>query len=216
MNAKRHLVWDWNGTLLDDLPLVIEATNVAFASVGGPAITAEEHRRGFRRPISDYYAEVLGRPVDETEFAVLNELFHATYQARLPCDLTADATDALRAWSGSQSLLSMWFHDELVPAVAGHGLAGHFARVEGVPRPLGGEVAHKAPMLDAHLAALGVTGDRVVLIGDTVDDAHAAAAAGAACVLYGGGFTDPAQLRGTGAPVVEKLLDAVMLARDML
>ena len=40
--ARRHLVWDWNGTLLDDLDLVVRATNVAFASAGGPAVTADE------------------------------------------------------------------------------------------------------------------------------------------------------------------------------
>jgi phosphoglycolate phosphatase-like HAD superfamily hydrolase len=46
-----HLVWDWNGTLLDDLALVVAATNASLATAGGRPITAEEHRRDFRRPI---------------------------------------------------------------------------------------------------------------------------------------------------------------------
>src|SRR5437762_14038681 len=37
-----------------------------------------------------------------------------------------------------------------------------------------------------------------VLIGDSVDDAHAADAVGAGCVLYSGGFTDSERLRATG------------------
>ena len=41
-----------------------------------------------------------------------------------------------------------------------------------------------------HLAELGLTGPDCVLIGDSVDDAHAADAVGAGCVLYSGGFTD--------------------------
>jgi phosphoglycolate phosphatase-like HAD superfamily hydrolase len=214
MSARPHLVWDWNGTLLDDLPLVIAATNAAFESVGGPAVTPEEHRRGFRRPIADYYAEVLRRPVTQTEFALLNELFHETYQAGLPCALTADAIDALRSWHGSQSLLSMWFHHQLLPEVEAHGLTGHFTRIDGMPLPLPGIIDHKGPYLAKHLAALGIDGQRVVLIGDTVDDAHAAASVGAECILYTGGFTGPAQLRATGAPVVDSLLEAVLLAGD--
>lgn len=205
-------MWDWNGTLLDDLSLVVAATNAVFASLGGPRIDADHHRRHFRRPIAAYYAQVLGRPVGAPEFARLNELFHDAYQAGLPCALTADATAALRRWPGSQSLLSMWFHDELLAAVAGYRLTGHFARIDGMRRPLGAAVDHKGPYLADHLASVRRDSAEVVLIGDTVDDAYAAAAVGAGCVLYTGGFTEPEQLRRTGWPVADSLLDAVRLA----
>jgi phosphoglycolate phosphatase-like HAD superfamily hydrolase len=216
MSAQPHLVWDWNGTLLDDLTLVIEATNVALGSIGGPPVTADHHRRGFRRPIADYYAEVLGRPVGEAEFARLDELFHDAYQAGLPCPLAPDAEAALHDWSGSQSLLSMWHHADLVPTVAEHGLTKHFSRIDGLPPQWAGKGSYKGPHLVAHLTALGLDGARVVMIGDTVDDAHAAATAGARCVLYSGGFTAAEQLHATGAPVVDSLLDAVILARDLV
>jgi phosphoglycolate phosphatase-like HAD superfamily hydrolase len=213
--AQRHLVWDWNGTLLDDLTLVVAATNAVFANAGGPEIDADHHRRYFRRPIADYYAEVLGRPVDDREFDQLNKVFHDAYEAALPCPLTADAEAALRVWPGTQSLLSMWFHEELLAAVEGYGLTGLFARIDGMRRPVSGAPLHKAPHLAAHLAALRLDGAPVVLIGDTVDDAHAAADAGAACVLYTGGFTSADQLFATGVPVVDTLLEAVALARTI-
>lgn len=207
-------MWDWNGTLLDDLPVVVAATNVALASAGGGPVTVPEHRRDFRRPIVDYYAQVLGRPVDEEEFVRLDKLFHDAYQAMLPdCRLTVDARDAVARWDGSQSLLSMWHHADLVPTVDRFGLTGHFVRVDGLRRWPGG--GPKAPHLSRHLAAQRLDPADVVVIGDTVDDAHAAAAAGARCVLYSGGFTDPAQLRATGAPVVDTLLEAVDLARRL-
>lgn len=214
--TDRHIVWDWNGTLIDDLSLVISATNATFASVGGPLVTAEDHRRHFRRPIADYYAQVLGRAVSADEFAQLNKVFHDAYQAALPgCQLAADAEQALGAWSGTQSLLSMWYHDELVPTVAGYGIDRYFARVEGLRLPPGGFIDHKAPLLQRHLAAQELDPARVVMIGDTVDDARAAAEVGAACVLYSGGFSSAAQLRTTGAPVVETLREAVALARTV-
>jgi phosphoglycolate phosphatase-like HAD superfamily hydrolase len=206
-----HLVWDWNGTLLNDLDLVVYATNVCLASVGGPVVTADEHRRDFRRPVPEYYAYVLGRPVDAVEFSQLDAAFHGAYRSRLAeCALSADALDAIRSWTGTQSLLSMWFHDELVPEVTRRGLVDLLSRVDGLRAELGG--GRKADHLAAHLAALGVDGADCVLIGDSVDDAHAAQSVGAACVLYAGGFTDLDRLLKTGLPVAETLLEAVRLA----
>jgi phosphoglycolate phosphatase-like HAD superfamily hydrolase len=204
-----HLVWDWNGTLLNDLDIVVAATNAAFASIGGPAVTADEHRRDFRRPVSDYYGRVLGRPVSEMEFAELDAVFHHTYrEALMSVSLTMDARQAMAAWNGTQSLLSMWFHDELVPAVDRFGLS--FLRVDGLRESQGG--GYKQAYLKAHLAELGIDGSAACLIGDSVDDAHAATAAGARCVLYTGGFTHPDNLRRCGVPMADSLLEAVHLA----
>ncbi|GAA1809340.1 HAD-IA family hydrolase [Luedemannella flava] len=208
---SKHLVWDWNGTLLDDLSLVVEATNASLATANGPAVTADEHRRDFRRPISDYYAFVLGRPVDDDEFVLLDAAFHAAYNARLAsCLLAADALAAMDTWAGPQSLLSMWFHVDLVPTVERYGLTSRFARVDGLRATIGG--GPKAPHLAAHLAALGVSGADCVLIGDSVDDALAAEAVGAKIILYAGGFTDLDRLQAVGVPVAHSLAEAVALA----
>ncbi|HEY7173417.1 MAG TPA: HAD hydrolase-like protein [Micromonosporaceae bacterium] len=206
-----HLVWDWNGTLLDDLELVVAATNASLATVGGPIVTADEHRRDFRRPVQAYYAGVLARALEPNEFAVLDRAFHDAYNAGLPAvRLSSGALDALQTWPGTQSLLSMWFHDQLMPTVARRELARYFVRVDGLRAQLGG--GHKAPHLAAHLDAIGVDGHDCVLIGDSVDDADAAESVGAACVLYAGGFTDRSRLLDVGVPVVDHLSDAVRLA----
>jgi phosphoglycolate phosphatase-like HAD superfamily hydrolase len=210
--VRRHLVWDWNGTLLDDLDLVVRATNVAFASAGGPVVTTDEHRVRFRRPIADYYAEMLGRAIDDEAFGRLDRIFHEAYRAGLTsCALAADATAAIAAWPGSQSLLSMWFHDELVPTVHTYGLTPHFTRVDGLRAAVGG--GPKAEWLAKHLAELGLDGRQVVLIGDSLDDADAALSVGARCVLYTGGLSDPARLRTSGHPVADTLTEAVTLAQ---
>lgn len=207
-----HLVWDWNGTLLDDLEPVVEATNAALALVGGPMVDAADHRRDFRRPVVDYYAFVLDRPIDADEFSRLDRVFHDTYRTRLvDCALADDALDAINSWQGTQSLLSMYFHDELVPEITRRGLVDRLARVDGLRAQVGG--GHKAEHLVAHLAALGVDGTDAVLIGDSIDDALAADEVGAGIVLYTGGFTDPDVLRATGRPVADTLLDAVRLAQ---
>lgn len=206
-----HLVWDWNGTLLDDLTLVVAATNASLNSVGGPSVTAEEHRRDFRRPVIAYYEHVLGRSLTPAEFEQLDRVFHDAYRGGLTdTGLAADALAAIAAWTGSQSLLSMWFHHELVPLVTSHGLHSQLLRVDGLRDRLGG--GSKAPYLRAHLDELGLDGPECVLIGDSIDDAHAAQEVGAAVVLYAGGFTDPQRLQATGLPVATTLLEAVTLA----
>lgn len=206
-----HLVWDWNGTLLDDVALVVAATNATLVGRGGRAVTVEEHRRDFGRPVAAYYGRVLGRPVGDDEFAQLDAVFHVAYRAGLDeVALTADAHAAIAAWGGTQSLLSMFFHDDLVALVRRHGLEPLLARVDGLRDLVGG--GPKAPHLAAHLAAVGVAPAACVLVGDTVDDAEAARAVGAAIVLYDGGITDAARLRATGAPVASSLLEAVELA----
>ena len=207
-----HLVWDWNGTLLNDLDLIVRCTNLAFASVGGPEVTADEHRRDFRRPVIAYYAAALGRELTDEEFADLDKVFHEAYRTQLATvGLTTDAREAIAAWPGTQSLLSMWFHEELLPAVTRHRLHEAFSRVDGLrDRSIGD---HKASHLAAHLRALTVDPADAVLIGDSVDDADAAASVGARCVLYSGGFTDPDRLRATGLPVADSLVEAVTLAR---
>jgi phosphoglycolate phosphatase-like HAD superfamily hydrolase len=210
--ARTHLVWDWNGTLLDDLSLVVSSSNHAFAAAGGPAVDADEHRARFRRPVAEFYAEVLGRAVDEEEFGELDRIFHDAYRLGLTSmSLAADAMTAIRSWPGGQSLLSMWFHDELVPAVETYGLAGVFTRVDGLRTEVGGHL--KAGHLATHLAELGVPGERAVLIGDSLDDAEAAESVGGRVVLYTGGFTHPDRLRASGRPVADTLVEAVEIAR---
>ncbi len=204
-----HLVWDWNGTLLNDVELVVAATNAAFVKVGGTVITVDDHRRRFRRPIIEFYSESLGRELLENEFVEMDEIFHASYRDSMATvTLAPDAIAAMNAWRGTQSLLSMWFHHELVPTVQRFGL--QFRRVDGLRDRLQG--TYKADHLKNHLVEQGLTGPDVVLIGDSVDDFTAAQAVGARCVLYSGGFTHEESLRACGVPVAHTLMEAVTLA----
>ena len=210
-----HLVWDWNGTLLDDITLVVAATNASLASVGGPTVTVDEHRRDFRRPISAYYEFALGRPLDGRRVRRPGPRSSTTRTGSgWPTPAWPPTRwDAIAAWSGSQSLLSMFFHDELV---AGR----HRARARSASVP-SGRSARRHRRRPQGTAPAGTPGRRsaspardCVLIGDSVDDAHAADEVGAAVVLYAGGFTHENRLRETGRPVATSLVAAVKLAHD--
>ncbi len=53
----RNVIFDWSGTLVDDLPAVWRASNHALQQAGVPAMPLEEFRREFRLPARDFYME---------------------------------------------------------------------------------------------------------------------------------------------------------------
>ncbi|WP_395740858.1 NUDIX domain-containing protein [Prosthecobacter sp.] len=55
----RNLLFDWSGTLADDLPNVLKAVNGMLRSAGAAALTREEFRARFRLPYTEFFAEVL-------------------------------------------------------------------------------------------------------------------------------------------------------------
>ncbi|MEU7568336.1 HAD family hydrolase [Streptomyces fradiae] len=215
---RTHLVWDWNGTLLDDIGAVIEATNAAFEEIGLPPITLERYRELYCVPVPLFYERLLGRLPSEDEWAVMDGAFHRHYWARADaCGLTAGAAELLAAageLGRTQSLLSLAPHERLVPLVRRYGIEEWFVRVDG---RTGHSASGKAEHMVRHLEALdGVAPERIVVIGDAADDAVAAAHVGARAVLYTGGSHSRASLRAAGAPVVDTLAEAVAVAEDML
>ncbi|MDH2392945.1 HAD hydrolase-like protein [Streptomyces sp. HNM0663] len=211
---RTHLVWDWNGTLLDDISAVIGATNAAFAEIGLEPITLEQYREMYCVPIPRFYERLTGRLPSDAEWEVMDEIFHRHYsEHRLGCGLTQGVEELLAEWrraGRSQSLLSMYGHEELVPVVRGYGIEDHFIRVDGRTGPSGGT---KALHMERHISALRgvVDPERTVVIGDAADDALAAAHVGARAVLYTGGSHSRASLEavGDGVPVVDSLEEAV-------
>ncbi|MGW4204816.1 HAD family hydrolase [Streptomyces sp. NPDC004726] len=213
--ASTHLVWDWNGTLLDDITAVVGATNAAFAEIGLGPITVERYRELYCVPIPRFYERMMGRLPTDAEWEAMDVVFHRSYtEHRVGCGLTDGVEELLREWGRagrSQSLLSMYGHDELIPVVRGYGIENHFIRVDGRRGPSGGS---KAGYMERHLVALAGTAapERTVVIGDAVDDAVAAAHVGARAVLYTGGSHSRANLEAAGVPVVDTLAEAVEVA----
>lgn len=216
-----HIVWDWNGTLFDDQPLVARATNASLLAVGCAALGAESYQDLYRRPLQEFYLAMVGREFSEGEWKLVEDAFSATYTAGMhACGLAGDALSALDGWAPrSQSLLSMYDHDKLVPLVDALGVAGRLLRVDGRPPAL--DYGPKAKYLTAHLKHLQEGHPRldpaqVALVGDCVDDALAALEVGATAVLYTGGSSSRRNLEaaGLGLPVVDSLTEAVALLRD--
>ncbi|MCH7583910.1 MAG: HAD family hydrolase [Acidobacteria bacterium] len=212
-----HVIWDWNGTLLDDLPIVVEAVNACLRSQGAPSIDADTYRSRFVRPLNGFYEGLLGRPVDDDFLLELDNVFQDAYWDGFDdAELNAEAEEAIRSLASAgvtQSIASMLWHDMLVPTVGGFGLDDFMVALDGNRGTVGESkdqhMVHHVERLRRMYPELGR--QTMTVIGDLVDDAGAARAADVGCVLYDGGSQPRQLLEGEGVPVVDSLLEAALL-----
>ena len=54
----RNIIFDWSGTLVDDLSAVWRSTNYTFEQAGRPVMTREEFRSEFSLPFDEFYERV--------------------------------------------------------------------------------------------------------------------------------------------------------------
>lgn len=209
----RHVVWDWNGTLLDDLEIVVDAVNLSISAFGVGPISADDYRDHYTRPVRAFYDSLFGRLIADDEWSSLNTMFHDSYfrfatnvelapGAHLALDMVEDA-------GLSQSLLSMSPQDWLDQIVARLGISTRLDLVDGLSGPTGGL---KALHLDEHLRALGLHGAEAIVIGDTPDDVAAARHVGAFPILFHGGSHHFGELLDEGVPIAETLVEAIEIA----
>lgn len=207
----RHVIWDWNGTLADDLSAVVECVSASLAAIGEGPIVADDYRSHYTRPVRLFYDRLLDRSVTDGEWRQIEETFHIRYkEAARRVPLAPDAYTAIEAVSAAgntQSILSMWWHDYLRSEVIRHGLEPYMLRIDGNTKDAS---ETKERLLSIHLRELGANG--AVMIGDAMDDAAAAAAAGIPCVLYDGGSHHRRELESAGTPVASSLLEAAQIA----
>jgi phosphoglycolate phosphatase-like HAD superfamily hydrolase len=205
-----HVVWDWNGTLLDDLSTVLASVNVGVEPYRSTPVTLDDYRAHYTRPVKRFYESLLGREVLRDEWRDLDRRFHDAYRAQLAEAALAVGAEEVLADAArrgmSQSLLSMYPHGDLVPLVVAAGIDHYFDRIDGLRGTPGDR---KARYLAAHLDALDADPRDTLVVGDTPDDAHAAAEVGAECVLVDSGGHHRAALEETGVRVANGLIEAV-------
>jgi len=212
MTRYRHVVWDWNGTLLDDAWLCLEVINALLERDGLPTIDAQRYAAVFGFPLEEYCRQ-LGFRLDRAAYERLSEAFSELYEARrLECRLRCGARQVLqrlRALGVTQSLLSAYTHHRLLELVDAYGLAEYLDAVVGVDNDYG---EGKVELGLRHLQTVRCPPAEVLLVGDTVHDWEVAQAAGAACALIDSGHQQASRLRRAGVPLLANLHEVVALA----
>lgn len=206
------ILWDWNGTLLDDVQLCVDALNRLLARYGYPQrYDRDQYRAIFGFPVQEYYARA-GFDFSRHSFDELAVSFMEDYiPASARCPLMEGARDALDAFANAglrQVILSASPVPTLEQQAAQRDVTRYFDRLLGL-----GDIYAKSKV-DLGLRYLQETGfdpARAVMIGDSTHDFEVARALGVGCVLQSGGHQPSEVLRETGAPVVPGLREAVQL-----
>ena len=205
-NGYRYVIWDWNGTLLDDLSLCVDVINGMLRKRRMPTVTREEYLAVFGFPVRRYY-QALGFDFSRESFEALSHEFIAGYEAgRRGCALHPEVRTTLERIAAAdqrQALLSASAQDSLRDAVRTFELDAFFDQVAG----LDNIYAHSKVELGCELvSSLPCAPSEAVLVGDTLHDAEVAQAMGTGCVLVAHGHQSRARLHQHGATrVVDSL-----------
>lgn len=187
LSRIRHIVWDWNGTLLDDLDLCIDIMNGILRRRGLPGIDRARYHAVFDFPVRNYYAQ-LGLDATEPGFHELSVEFISEYdRRRFETGLHPNAEallDAIVASGRTQSILSAYRHETLCEIVDHFGLTSRFARLSGLDNIY---AASKSALGRRCIAELGIAPGDVLMIGDTLHDFDVATEMGVHCVLVAHG-----------------------------
>ena len=204
MTSKRieTVVWDFNGTLVDDIDLCVRGVNPQLEKQGLPALTAEAYRDVFGFPVQDYYRK-LGVDFEKISMTQLAEDFFAIYEPELKnCPLhegVLEAIDALSARGLRQFVLSAMEQSMLHANLHHLGILDRFEAVYGLADQKGASKIARGQDL---LAEQDIDPSTTLMVGDTVHDAEVATELGMQIALVPTGHQSEARLREAGFPVV--------------
>ena len=206
MNKYEYIVWDWNGTLLDDARLCYELANLQFLKRQHPGMEFDHYRLHTAHPFSEFFRR-MGLPLSSEEYAQLSHDFHRDYaERRIECALHDQARTILQRIKSlglHQSIISAHPQDMLWFMLEHHGLTPFFDVVKGKQHPLGDGKLELAE--DWIREIIPVEGARILVVGDTDHDFEMAQLLGADCLLVSHGLQHPERLEKVGAPVVDSL-----------
>ena len=105
----KHIIWDWNGTLLDDSWLCVESINKSLKKRNLPQIDKEKYLDIFCFPVENYYKK-LGFDFEIEPFTVSGSEFIANYNSRFQepnlQEGVIDIIEKVRSMGITQSILS--------------------------------------------------------------------------------------------------------------
>lgn len=205
MTEYEHIIWDFNGTLMEDAWLCIDVMNEMLSRRGLKTLSPQHYAEIFDFPVEDYYKRA-GWDSNMYPFEMLSDEFMSGYHDRkLDCKLRPEAASVLGQLYSSEVPLSIISASQLsmVEELLDHyEIAPYFENVHALDNH------HAAGKLEIGLEWIeesGVDPEKVLLVGDTTHDYEVARAMGVDCVLVYSGHQSHEKLMTTGAPVVDHL-----------
>ena len=201
-----YCIWDFNGTILDDVALGIYAINELFKAHGmEKRIEREEYCAKFDFPIIDYYRRV-GFDFEKTPYEELAVEWVNIYFSNFDkACLFGDVNSALQFFKANgvrQSVLSASERKSLISQIEDFGIKDYFEEIMGIDN-----IYAASKLMLARAWREKHPDERVMFIGDTTHDIETAKILGADCYIVCAGHQSRERFDGCDATVVESLTE---------
>lgn len=206
-----HIIWDFNGTVLDDLDVGIESVNVLLRARNLKELSSkEEYRRVFGFPIVKYY-EKIGFDFAKESFSDVAVEWVDEYMSRVhKAPVNEGVCDMLRKIHGAgmkNILVSATEQEMLKKQLDMLGISELFDEVYGLDN-----IHAQNKIAVAQLWRNANPCAKAMLVGDTDHDFETASAINAECVLFVGGHQSKEKLSAFGCPLlpsIDRLVDFI-------
>ncbi len=201
----KYLIWDWNGTLLNDIDICVSVMNRVLSSRKLPLLTIKKYKEVFGFPVRDYYKQ-LGFDFEKEPFENISMDFINEYQNRsLSATLAEDCISMLNFCKNKgirQVILSASQISNLEEQVR------HFEIIDYFDKLLGLDNCHASSKVEVGKKWMDeskIEVKDVLLIGDTIHDYEAACEMGCDCVLLTSGHQSRERVSCLGVPIIDTL-----------
>ncbi len=186
-NGIHHIIWDWNGTLLDDISACLATINRMLERRNLPILTIERYREIFGFPVRNCYIK-LGFDLDAEDWDAVSQEFHGIYKSEATgVGLRSGIREVLDYFHGLGKAMSVLSASELSilkSMLSSRGIEKYFRNVYGHSDLYG---SSKVELGKKFLRETGIPADHVLFIGDTDHDYEVACELKCRCVLLAGG-----------------------------
>jgi len=206
-NNQRIIIWDWNGTLLNDMDICVRAMNKLLVERNLPVLTSERYREVFTFPVKTYYSKI-GFDFSTEAFEIPAIEFIENYQHLLPeSELFPEVKNVLEQLNAEgfrQFVLSAMEEKSLFDSIKRLGIYSYFDAIAGI----GDHYAHSKVERGIELFTKhNLDIHQAVLIGDTIHDHEVAGELGCRSILVANGHQSAERLKKTHSLVVSSLTD---------
>ena len=195
----KHIIWDWNGTLLNDTSLCTQILNDSLRKRNIPEITVQQYKEKFLFPIKTFY-ESIGFDFDKEPFDNPNNEFNTDFVNQFKSlALQPFAKDTIKKFSEQkivQTILSASRDDRLKQQVNFFDLTQYLQHVIGTKNLYAHGKEYEGEEL---LLTLDIPTAETIIIGDTLLDFNVAQYLKIDCALVSHGHNDMKRLNETGA-----------------
>jgi len=204
-----HIIWDWNGTLLDDVNIAIDAMNNLLKRRELPLLDVEKYKDIFAFPVKDYYSQCGfdfdAEPFEKLAIEFISELSAERYQFKLH-NGAEKALNFIKGMGISQSILSASQEQELNDVVSTLNINEYFISVAGLNNYYAVSKVERGKEL---LAELGLEPKEVLLIGDTAHDYEVSKEIGCDCLLISNGHQSYQRISHCHTNIIETISNVV-------